>query len=189
MNARPGMVCRTCAEPLNSWHPFDQPDHIEWQHGSDPDRDHPPAPIPRTENLVVHQICDFCADTSVRWIYHTETEMSHILATPTFTGKDHRHRLNKDWDHVTAEQAAAIDHRLDVFSTGWAACHDCADYLELRDMEGLITRLRRHKPDPFAQLARNVLRRIYRPLFRSIRRRTTVNPITGHELPDEDPPA
>lgn len=183
MNTRPDMICRTCAEPLTSWHPFDQPDRVEWRHGGDPDRDHPPAPTARAETLVVHQHCDFCGDTGVRWIYHADNEISHILATPTFTGKDIRHRLNKDWDRVTAEQAAAIDHRLDVFSTG------CADYLELRDIEGLITRLRRHKPDTFAQLARNVLRRIYRPLFRRIRRRTTVNPATGHEMPDEDAPA
>lgn len=188
MNPHPDMVCRTCAEPLNSWHPFHDPDHIEWRHGGDPARDHPPAPTPSAETPVVHQICDFCSDTGVRWIYHTKTEISIITAQPTYTGNQERHRINRHYEHVTPEEGTPIDQRHDVFSTGWAACDDCADYVEVRDVEGLITRLRRHQPDIFATRSRTILRRLYQPLFRSIRGRYRVNPTTGHELPDENPP-
>lgn len=172
------MACRTCGLPLNS-RTTGESTTVEWRHPLHVISDHDPDPAPQNEAPRVQMVCDFCTGTPT-WLYHTRTELSDTKALPTFTGREDRRRIGRDVERVRAEQGTPAELGRHVFSTGWAACIPCAELIELRDMERLITRLRRLHPDRFARISRNVLRDLYRPLFASIYART---PITNPQTP------
>jgi len=168
------MVCRDCGLVLNRYSEPGRPDSVEWRHPWHRPADHAPDPVPLDEAVLVRPVCDFCGgDPS--WVYHTRSELIDTKATPTFTGRDDRRRISRHWERVQPEQGAPTEHSHHVYSTGWAACSPCAEMLELRDMERLITRLRRLRPDTFAAVSRNVLRDQYRPLFASISHREPID--------------
>jgi hypothetical protein len=168
----PDRVCSTCALPLNVFRPLDRPHDVRWQHARP--ADHPPRPVPRDQVDEVTQICDFCSATDVAWVYQTATELDHTLAQPTFTGRDERRQIARYWQIVRPEQGAPIDQQRHVYSPGWTACEPCAELIELRDMQRLITRVRRLHPDTVGAQPRSRLRDLYQPFFHSITGRTSL---------------
>jgi hypothetical protein len=161
------MVCGECAVPLNAFRPFANPTAVEWRHPGTGEANHPPRPVPRDQVPRVRQVCDFCS-APARVVFRTRESIEDIRAEPTFTGREQRRRIGRHWQAVTAEQAEPIETQRNQYSDGWASCSRCAVLVDQRDMERLITRLRRLRPEVFAAVPRNALRDLYRPVFHSI---------------------
>lgn len=125
----------------------------------------------------MRQVCDFCSAPDPEWIYHTRAPIEHTQAEPTYTGRHRHRRIARHWATETPEQGRPVEVRRDEFSTGWTACTGCAQLIELRDMERLITRLRRLHPATFAAHPRGILRDRFTPFFRTITGRT---PTSNH---------
>lgn len=166
----PDQVCATCALPVVVFHPFDRPHETSWRHTQP--ADHPAQPVPRDEAGQVKQICDFCSAADIAWVYQTATQLDHTLAKPTLTGRTEHRQFARHWQTQRREQGTPIDQQRHVYSPGWTACQPCADLIELRDMQRLITRVRRQQPDTIGAKPRGRLRDLYKPFFRSITGRT-----------------
>lgn len=141
----PDMVCRQCLMPLNRWRPMDAPESAsEWRHPRElPAEDaHEPDPIPRTEAPYVVHVCDFCSGDGARWVY-TVGEVANTVGTADETGREDRRQFAKHWDRVTPALGPVTNVSATVFSDKWVACDPCSTLIEGRDLERLITRVRR----------------------------------------------
>jgi len=67
----PDFVCRHCHEPVNKFTSFFGAGEVTFRHGRPGPYDHEVDPIPRSEATHVVQICDFCSDSDVVWVYRT----------------------------------------------------------------------------------------------------------------------
>ncbi len=170
----PDMVCLTCLRPANrltlkgvSW----------WGHSPLGD-DHEVVVKPRSEVAHVKNVCDFCCapDEPVAWAYYTRAEVEEFLATPTSTGEqEHRRfsgsRFEVGWANVSHKPGVAIQHTASLMAKGWAVCAPCAELIELRDVERLITRARRVGPPSMSRSPRSLFRSIWQPFFGDISHR------------------
>lgn len=170
------MVCRDCLEPLNNYRYADQPGQVTWLHRYPFIRDHPPQPVPRADAPGIRLICDFCSAPGPVWSYHTREEVTDTRAQPTFTGREHRQRFARHWQTVTAEQGRPDERLHNIYSPGWATCQACADLIEIRDMQRLITRVRRHGPPQAATVPRNAFRDLWSKFFGSSSHREPIQP-------------
>ncbi|MEU7906397.1 hypothetical protein [Actinoplanes sp. NPDC049118] len=110
-------ACRTCASPLNR--------HAEWpsgivsfEHPIWQRADHPPVPVP-ADAVEATYVCDFCSDAKILFVYATA----------------HRVQL-----HVDTGQGTYVRD----YGTRWSACFECAEYVESRNLHGLLDRILTH---------------------------------------------
>jgi hypothetical protein len=174
-HAMPDVVCVTCQQPLNR---FQQDGVTTWLHPKAKEADHEAIPIPRAEATHVVYVCDFCGGGDVHWSYPVGGEIKTITAMPKFSEEKERKQVAKDWDVERHKAAPAQELGENRFSDRWAACDPCSDLIELRDMERLITRLRRLEPAKFAvpPVTRTLLRQHFGEFFRLVRDREPIEP-------------
>jgi len=91
----PDFVCRHCHEPVNKFTSFFGAGEVTFRHGRPGPYGHEVDPIPRSEAAHVVQICDFCSDSDVVWVYRTHGEIRAVIAAPTFTGRGERRKVAK----------------------------------------------------------------------------------------------
>ncbi|PSK65565.1 hypothetical protein B0E53_02466 [Micromonospora sp. MH33] len=101
--------------------------------------DHDPEPIPITEIPDPIIECDFCSAPDAAWIYRCANQFSeHRRVTTQVIGvSDYqsRHRAARvrrtDTEHAFTQ----------AWGEQWSACGACADFIEVRDLYGLIRRV------------------------------------------------
>lgn len=170
----PDVVCATCQKPLNRWH---HDGKIEWVHPKW-ETDHEPVPIPRSEATQVVHVCDFCGGDDVRWVYPTGEEIHSTVAKATYTDERERKRFAKHWDSESNVPGLAKDLVQNNYSQNWTACETCSGFIEIPDIERLITHLRRYNPEVFAKSTRTLLRQHFAEFFRTKQPR---EPIEAHQ--------
>lgn len=181
------VVCRVCGESLNRFQSLTGGPG-EHRHPHNAVKDHAPAPIPRAEAEFVVMYCDFCSSPAVEWTYQTRGELHSTLATQNFTSQTERQRIARDWAVVRSKEAPATDMVINTFSDRWTACARCAQFIEGRDVERLITHARRSNP-VLARATRTVLRQVYAQFFGAIGPREPVTPSTPPTPPPGAGPA
>jgi hypothetical protein len=132
--------------PLNKWRPMDAPESAaEWRHPREQvaGEVHEPDPMPRAEAPYVVHVCDFCSGDGARWVYPVGQEVANTRGVADETGREVRRQFAKHWDRVTPELGAVTNVGATVFSDRWTACDPCSTLIEGRDLERLITRVRR----------------------------------------------
>lgn len=83
---------------------------------------------------------------------------------------------------MTPEEGDAMDLAEHTMSEGWTACGPCAEFIELRDMERLITRLRRTKPEMFTKISRTQLRQHFGEFLHRISTREPIDHPTSSNV-------
>lgn len=176
-SAVPDMVCKVCVEPLNRFTLGGVP---EWRHPEiDRDYGHEPDPMPRLEAIGVNYLCDFCCKggVPVEWIYPTGEEIRLTLATPTSTPNEIRRDVGRRryspstgrkaarFEQVSREAGAPRELQENRLSDTWAACGPCARFVEIGDVERLVTHVRRVKPQTHGNVPRRILRDSYIEFF------------------------
>jgi hypothetical protein len=174
LSSVPDVVCAVCSEPLNRFRRFGS-DEENWRHPLDAEKDHEPHPIPRAEAITVVMYCDFCSTAGVSWSYATAGELTNTLAVRNVLDETEHHRFARDWETVRHKEAPATDLARNVFSDHWAACVPCAELIELRDVERLITRVRRVNPTA-ASIPRRLMRDHFGQFFAAIGPRSWIGP-------------
>ncbi|WP_143086463.1 hypothetical protein [Amycolatopsis saalfeldensis] len=175
----PEMVCRTCYQPLNRFQFGNSSGSFEWCHPLDfsVEADHEPDPIPRADARHVVMVCDFCSGGGVRWSYPTIGEITTTTALLTHTDEEYRRRISRHWQVVSPKEGIAVDIATNRYSDRWAACDPCSDLIEARDLERLITRIRRLQQSRFGRVlsARNLLRAHLAEFWRLVRPREPID--------------
>jgi hypothetical protein len=156
-------VCATCQQPLNRWH---RGTVEKWSHPGREETDHEPVPIPISEATHVRHVCDFCGGDHVAWIYPTDGEIRSVIAAQRFTDVRDTTRIGKHWKQEANRPGQHKDLQDNRFNDEWTACKECSALIEIPDMERLITRLRRVKPESFASVSRTLLRTHFGEFFR-----------------------
>lgn len=142
----PDEVCRVCFMPLNTWRPVGAPESAtEWRHPRElpPGEEHEPDPMPRADAPYVVVICDFCSGDRPCWSYSVAEEITNMVRVADTTDRTVRRQFAKHWDRVTPELGEVTDVAGNRFSETWLACDPCSTLIEGRDLERLITRVRR----------------------------------------------
>lgn len=113
-------VCKTCLMPVSRM--FEAPPgtpeedwtFVGWGHVERATTDgHEPVPIPAHEAPFVDQVCDFCGEPDLNWIFPTDPTNPRVLHGVTFHGED-----------------------------AWAACDKChKDILAARSGHDLVRRI------------------------------------------------
>lgn len=179
------MVCATCQQPLNRWL---RDGHETWTHPR-MDADHEAVPIPRSDATGVQEVCDFCGGDDVVWVYATREEVRTIMAAERFTDERDTTRVGKDWEREANRPGQHADLMQNRFSKKWTACAKCSAFIEIPDMERLITHIRRFAPEVFGRLTRTLLRQHFTEFFRLKEQRRPLgepggaepSPGTGHK--------
>jgi hypothetical protein len=173
----PDVVCGVCSEPLNRFRRLDS-DEVSWRHPLNAEKDHEPHPIPRAEATTVVMYCDFCSVPDVVWSYGTGGELRSTVAARNFLAETERKRIAPEWEVVRHTEAPATDLAQNVFSEHWAACARCAELIELRDIERLITHVRRTN-EIYTSVPRRVLKQHFGQFFSAIGPRSEIAPSPG----------
>lgn len=81
------MVCKTCFQPVDRV--FDVPYEgapeseqvlVGWMHPRRFDAGHPAEPISSSEAPFIDQVCDFCGEPNIDWIFPTDVEQAREFA-------------------------------------------------------------------------------------------------------------
>ncbi|EWM19665.1 hypothetical protein [Kutzneria sp. 744] len=159
------MACAVCRQVLNTHIPYGSTKR-HWRHPATAASDHEPVPTPADTLSDVIYHCDFCNDTSVAFAYSTTDDTTIVIASPRFTDQTRREQVGQHtWMERTID-APAIDITTNRSLGGWLACAPCAELVDIRDCERLITRFRRRHPELNA--TRKHLRANYMAFFRVI---------------------
>lgn len=163
-NTVPDKVCAHCQQPLNRW----TKGGVEtWRHPGLEEPGHEAVPIPRSEATHVQNKCDFCGDDHPVWVYPTSGEITTTLAAQQFTDERERKQFAEHWDTESNKPGLHKDLMQNHFSDQWTACAACSVYIEIPDVERLITYLRRYKPETFARVTRTLLKQHFAEFFRT----------------------
>lgn len=162
-NTVPDNVCLHCGQPLNRW----QRGKVEsWRHPGLEEPGHEAVPIPRSEATHVQDKCDFCGGDDPLWVYPTSGQIEMTLAAQRFTDERERKQFAEHWDTESNKPGLHEDLRRNHYSDRWTACAACSVYIEIPDVERLVTHLRRFDPDTFATITRTLLREHFAEFFR-----------------------
>lgn len=146
MTKPPAMACAVCRCPLNIHSPYGSTRRT-WVHPAGITADHDPVPVPTNTLDGVTYRCDFCGDTTVAFLYSTTADTTAVVASPRFYDRTRNEQIGRHtWVERSIDAPAADISTLHSLG-GWTACGPCAELIELRDCERLITRFRRRHPD------------------------------------------
>lgn len=159
----PTKVCLTCQQPLNRWR---KGGREMWRHPGLEEPGHEAVPIERSEATHVRHVCDFCGGDNPVWAYPTREEIRLIMAAQRFTEDRDITRVGKHWEKESNRPGQHKDLTENRFSDKWRACAVCSGFIEIPDIERLITHLRRSEPDTFARITRTLLRSHFGEFFR-----------------------
>lgn len=101
--------------------------------------DHRPEPVPITEILDPIIECDFCSAPEAAWIYRCANQITdarrvtaQVIAVGDYQSQHHAARVRRtDTEHAFTQ----------AWGECWSACDGCADFVEARDLYGLIGRV------------------------------------------------
>jgi hypothetical protein len=127
-------ICKTCLMPVSRVFESPGPNAPReewtfrgWEHVERPPKDgHAPEPIPAHEAPFIDQLCDFCGEPNIAWIFPTDPTKSRTVHGVTFHGEE-----------------------------AWAACQLCHDaVLAATSGHDLVRRIK-HRSLPLRQVPRN----------------------------------
>lgn len=109
--------------------------------------DHKPDPVPLTELPDAIIICDFCDSPQTLWSYPCEDQATEtVRVTERVVGRsDYRDRHGA----ARVRRLETEPYRTLLWGEKWAACADCAELIEQRDLFGLIRRVCDGLPSKF----------------------------------------
>lgn len=112
-----------------------------WEHPYDRQRSHDPQPVPIDERVI--GLCDFCSGDDPQWIYFSSRPTSTLNVQTTPKGKEYLHLVSRrEGAYETVQDATVTSETIHAFDEGWAACAQCAPYIERRDINRLVTHVK-----------------------------------------------
>jgi hypothetical protein len=188
--------CRTCHRPLTRWSSpqgFDQHLHSADLRGED--IGHRPDPAPLTEAPQLLLECDFCTSHDPVWVYVCADQHTDLRVVRSRTVSAHDYR---DRHHAARTQRADTAPGPQLrYNPRWSACGPCAEFIEQRDLYGLISRVTDALPRTYTRGRRLAgtrarLHASYSLLFDTLlpgrARVTPEHPLGLWSPPDRDPP-
>ncbi len=101
--------------------------------------DHQPDPVPLAELPDAVMVCDFCNAPNPQWTYVCGDQIteSRMVTTRVVDLGEYRDR------HAAARtrRADTVPGIAQSWGQRWAACEECASFLDRRDLYGLISRV------------------------------------------------
>jgi hypothetical protein len=135
-----GMMCGKCLHRLNLRRSATTGERT-WEHPYDRVRDHTPQPVPVDERMI--GICDFCSVGDPQWIYRSSQPTSSLRVETSPKGKEYRRLLSKrEAAYAVVQDASVTRETVHGYDEGWAACEECARYIERRDVNRLVTHVK-----------------------------------------------
>lgn len=112
-------ICKSCLQPIDRlFHapyegaPEDELEFEGWMHCRQPETDHEVVPIAATDAPFIDQVCDFCGEPDISWIFPTDPDKHrefhgikitdtawatcdacHSVITTSLTGQDISRRI------------------------------------------------------------------------------------------------
>ncbi|QDY06811.1 hypothetical protein FJK98_06195 [Micromonospora sp. HM134] len=111
--------------------------HAAEQRGQPSDHRPEPAPVTEIPDPIID--CDFCSAPEAAWIYRCANQITdarrvtaQVIAVGDYQTRHHAARVRRtDTEHAFTQ----------AWGEGWSACDGCADFIEARNLYGLIGRV------------------------------------------------
>jgi hypothetical protein len=145
--------CRTCRRALTrrtSPTGMDTFIHAIQLRGGNVDHPTSPAPVSEVPDPIIE--CDFCSHPEPQWVYQCADQHTdpRIVTSRTISAYDYRHRHRAARTLKTKTTAGTRQE----WGQHWTACDGCAQFIERRDVYGLVTRVADSMPKKFTRGAR-----------------------------------
>jgi hypothetical protein len=111
--------------------------------------DHSADPVSLAELGSPAMQCDFCSRPDPAWCYLTgdQTTESRIVTSRTVGTRDYQRRH----DAARTRSVTTTPGLTQAWGQRWAACQDCANLIERRDLYGLISRVADAMPTKYTR--------------------------------------